>query len=264
MSGIAWRVAREERRRAEARILALAAEIHEEPAAISAPIAAAPNRPTIGIRAEPMGRPAPPRPAPAWVSPTRSATAVTDDLPLRDAAAIAAAPARGDLFAAADPAAPSGLRFAAVAAVGILVSGTAAALAVVLGAGPRTAPVKPAAASTIVDTDAVTMPLELVALGHDRDGDRLTVRGIVRNPAAGAAVDRLAAVVFVFDRDGGLLASARAPVEAPALRPGAESRFVVSMASGGDISRFRVSFRADERVVPHIDKRDRSTMARAQ
>jgi hypothetical protein len=36
------------------------------------------------------------------------------------------------------------------------------------------------------------------------------------------------------------------------------------MAGAGDISRYRVSFRTNERVVPHIDKRDRSAMARAQ
>jgi hypothetical protein len=132
----------------------------------------------------------------------------------------------------------------------------------VLSAGPRTAPPKRVAAPTIGNTDAQTVPLELVALGHDRDGDRLTVRGVVRNPAAGAPVDRLVAIVFVFNHEGGFVSSAHAAVAA--LRPGGESRFVVTLASAGDISRYRVSFRTDERVVPHIDKRDRSALARAQ
>jgi hypothetical protein len=262
MSVIAWRVGREERRRADARILALAAEIHGEPATPLEPIAAAPNRPAIGIRAEPPRRnPAPRRPAPASVIASVPSTSVIDDLPLRDAP-IADEPARRDLFAAADPAVPAGLRFAAVAGVAILAVGTAAALAVVLGTGPRTAPATPA--PTTANTGADTMPLELVALGHDRDGDQLTVRGVVRNPAAGAPIDRLIAVVFVFNRDGEFVASARAAVEAAALRPGGESSFVVTMASAGDISRYRVSFRTDERVVPHIDKRARSAMARVQ
>jgi hypothetical protein len=259
MSAFAWRVAREERRRAEARILALAAEIHGEPATMPDPIAATTSRAPIGIRAEPPRRnPAPPQPAPASIIPIVPATSVIDDLTLRDAP-VSAVAVRGDLFAAAE-ATPSGVRFAAAAAVGILAVGTAAALAVVLGTGPRTAPAKPAAAPAAADT----LPLELVALGHDRDGDRLTVRGVVRNPAGGAPIDRLVAVVFVFNREGGFVTSARASVEAAALRPGGESPFVVTMAGAGDVSRYRVSFRIDERVVPHIDKRDRSAMARVQ
>jgi hypothetical protein len=262
MSAFAWRVAREERRRAEARILALAAEIHGEPATMPDPIAATTSRAPIGIRAEPPRRnPAPPQPAPASIIPIVPATSVIDDLTLRDAP-VSAVPVRGDLFAAPDQATPSGVRFAAAAAVGILAVGTAAALAVVLGTGPRTAPAKPAAAPAATDAD--TLPLELVALGHDRDGDRLTVRGVVRNPAGGAPIDRLVAVVFVFNRDGGFVTSARASVEAAALRPGGESPFVVTLAGAGDVSRYRVSFRIDERVVPHIDKRDRSAMARVQ
>jgi hypothetical protein len=258
MSAIAWRVAREERRRAEVRILALAAEIHDEPATMPE----LNDRPAMGIRAEPPRRdPAPPPPAPASGATFVPATSAIDDLTLRDAPA-SAVPVRGDLFAVPDQAAPSGARFAAAAAVGILAVGTAAALAVVLGTGPRTAPVKPVAAPAITGAD--TLPLELVALGHDRDGDRLTVRGVVRNPAAGAPIDHLVAVVFVFNRDGGFVTSARAAVEAAALRPGGESPFVVTTAGAGDISRYRVSFRTDERVVPHIDKRDRSAMARAQ
>jgi hypothetical protein len=262
MSAIAWRVAREERRRAAARIAALAAEIFDEPGTATVPIAAAPNHPAIGIRAEPPRRdPAPPGPAPASVRQLVPATNISDDLPLRHGPA--ATLARGDLFAAADPGAPSGLRFAAVAAVGILAVGTAVALAVVLGAGPRTAPEKPVAASTTASTEPET-PLELVALGHDRDGDRLTVRGVVRNPASGAPVDRLVTVVFLFDRDGGFVTSARAAVEPPALGPGDQAPFVVTITSAGDVARYRVSFRTDERVVAHVDKRDRRAMARVQ
>ena len=47
----------------------------------------------------------------------------------------------------------------------------------------------------------------------------LTVRGVVRNPASGAAMDRLTAVVLLFTPDGGFLTSGRAVVEPPRARP---------------------------------------------
>jgi hypothetical protein len=100
------------------------------------------------------------------------------------------------------------------------------------------------------------MPLELVALGHERDGDRLTVRGIVRNPGSGARMDRVTAVVFLFDRTGGFLASGRVAIEAAALRPGGASPFVLTMPGAGEVGRYRVSFRTGDRVVPHVDRRD--------
>ena len=92
-------------------------------------------------------------------------------------------------------------------------------------------------------------PLELVALGHERDGDQLTVRGVVRNPAGGAAMDRLTAVVLLFNRDGGFLASGRAAIDAPALGPAARSTFVVTVPGAATSARYRVSFRTDDRVV---------------
>jgi hypothetical protein len=78
----------------------------------------------------------------------------------------------------------------------------------------------------------------------------------VRNPPSGAPVARLTAVVFAFNADGGFLASGRAIIEASALRPGGESTFVVSVPGAGAVGRYRVSFRADDRVVPHVDKRE--------
>src|SRR5262245_13708178 len=40
----------------------------------------------------------------------------------------------------------------------------------------------------------LALPLELVALGHERDADSLVVRGVLRNPSNGAEVDALTAV----------------------------------------------------------------------
>jgi hypothetical protein len=97
--------------------------------------------------------------------------------------------------------------------------------------------------------------LELLALGQERDGDRLTVRGVVRDPAAGAPVDRLAAVVFAFDRQGAFVTSGRALVDTPALGPGRESGFAVTVPGASAVTRYRVSFRTGERLVPHVDTR---------
>src|SRR5918993_991472 len=42
-------------------------------------------------------------------------------------------------------------------------------------------------------------PLELVALSHARQNAKLAVSGLVRNPVSGKPVERLSAVVFLFD-----------------------------------------------------------------
>jgi hypothetical protein len=105
------------------------------------------------------------------------------------------------------------------------------------------------------------LPLELVALGHERDGERLIVRGIVRNPASGAAVDRLTAVVFLFNREGGFLSSGRVAVATSAL-PGTESTFVVTVPGAVAVDRYRVSFRTDDRIVPHVDRRTQAAQAK--
>src|SRR5882672_7596029 len=143
MSVIAWRIALEERRRSEARVAALAAEIHGVAA------------PTVRVTRGPI-----------------------EDLELQPAAAV---PTRSDLFTQAQPAA-SRSRLVASVAIGVFMFATVAALAIVLSAGSRSV-ANPAHANAA--TAVRTMPLELVALGHQREGDRLTVRGVVRNPPSG-------------------------------------------------------------------------------
>ena len=228
MSVVAWRLAREERRRSAARVAALAMEIHGQ--------AGTPRR-------------------------------FDDELELRPGPISSG---HSDLFARAEPGASPASRFAAVVALGIFVAGTGAALAVVLSNGSRGA-AKPAPAHAPVasgsnqtlraDTSSTqaapieSLPLELVALGHERNADRLTIRGIVRNPPSGSEVSGLTAVVFLFNRAGEFLASGRAAIDASALEPGAESPFVVTVAGTADVGRYRVSFRTDDTVVPHVDRR---------
>ena len=212
MSLVALRIAGDERRRSEARIAALAADIHGVERAL-------PRMPIDDL-----------------------------DLRPRNAASTGA-----DLFTTVQP--RSGSRWPAVVTAGVFVLASAAALVIVLSGGSSGTTHASNQAPALTPPPVAALPLELVALGHERDGDRLTVRGIVRNPESGAAVDRLSAVVFLFNRDGGFLSSGRVTVESSALRPGTESLFVVTVPGAGDVGRYRVSFRSDDRIVPHVDRR---------
>ena len=218
MSIVAWRAAREERMRSDARVAALAADIEDAVAAAG------------GRRAEP---------APLYaVRPAR--------------------PASSNLFAATPASASS--RSVVVVGIGLFAFATAVALAVVLTSGASRPPTGPAnranpanSANPANPTRPALGPLALVALGHEREGDRLIVRGVVRNPST-ARADGLTAVVFLFDRDGQFLSSGRAPLDA-ALPPGGESTFAVTIRGARNVARYRVSFRTETAIVPHVDRR---------
>ena len=205
MSVIAWRMAGDERRRSEARVAALAAEIH--------------------------GAAEPP---PSAMDRFREA------------------PVDTNVFGRERP--PSGSRAAIVVGGGAVVFGAAVAFAIRAGsAAPRA--LRRANPPNAAAAAPSPVPLELLALGHERVGDQLTVRGVIRNPVSGVGMDRVTAVVFLFTPDGGFLESGRAGVAATALRPGEESTFVVTVPRAAEVARYRVSFRTDERVVPHLDRR---------
>jgi flagellar basal body-associated protein FliL len=212
MGIVAWRIGGEERRRSEARIASLAAEIH-----------GADNLPL---------------------------RVTASDLDLRPAPAGAPA----DLFARTAQAPASG-RWPAVVAAGVFVVATAGALVVVLSGGSNGTTHASNQPVPAAEPPAATVPLELVALGHERDGDQLIVRGVVRNPPSAGAVERPAAVVFLFNRDGGFLTTGRVMIDPSGLRPGDESIFVVTIPGVSDVGRYRVSFRSDDRIVPHVDRR---------
>jgi hypothetical protein len=203
---VAWRAVRNERRRSEARVAALAADIHGRD---TAPVGAA--------------------------MPTRSMFESADLTQTRS-------------------------RLAVALGLGMLVVVAGAALAVVLGGagrssavGPRSNAVQqPAAAGSAPVAPA---PLELVALSHERDASSLTVRGVLRNPAGGEELGQLMAVVLLFNHDGGFVASGRAAVQAPRLGPGGETTFVITVPDVADVERYRVSFRTEDRAVPHVDLR---------
>jgi hypothetical protein len=94
-----------------------------------------------------------------------------------------------------------------------------------------------------------------MAMRHEREGDRLTVSGLVRNPRGGGEVADVVAVVFAFNRSGVFVTSAKASLDFPKLAPGDESPFVVTIPGIADVGRYRVSFRTATGVVQHVDRR---------
>jgi hypothetical protein len=224
MTLVAWRLARDERRRSEARVVALAGEI------------------------QPSG-----------------------DLPLQHRTPVATG---NDLFAGTAHRSGSSSRTAAVVmgAVAVVLaaaflwssasrSSAASSSQPSKSSAPQDRATAAAPARQVASTPTVA-PLELTALTHERDANKLTVRGLVRNPASGRAIQGITAVVFLFDRSGNFVTSGRAPLES--LPAGGESPFVVTIPDVKDVGRYRVSFRTDDRIVPHIDQRDRREQPVAQ
>jgi hypothetical protein len=55
------------------------------------------------------------------------------------------------------------------------------------------------------------------------------------------------------------MSTGRAPVPPAKLAPGATTPFVVTIPGAGDVDRFRLSFRTDARIEPHVDRRTGDT-----
>jgi hypothetical protein len=105
-----------------------------------------------------------------------------------------------------------------------------------------------------VSAEQATPALELLSMRHTRTADGLTVTGLVRNQSA-ADTASITAVVFVFDHEGGFVASGRAPLEFGSVARGDESPFKVTIPDVKDVGRYRVSFRSPAGIVPHVDRR---------
>ena len=274
MSAVAWRLTTENRARSAARIAALAGAA-QEPAstgdtvvstsapashvAVGSPAAAPPAVPAPALSAVPA--PAPPAmPAPAavaspWLAPTGKTRVVAasrpaahdDEFQFKESflgSAIAAPPSSGRQRGLAIAAS---VLFVAVVIGGYFtVFGTAGTEQTTVSAATATGP----------------SPLELISLRHERKQGALAITGLVRNPGAGQMVDKLAAVVFLFDQQGAFLTSARAGVDYTQLAPGDESPFVIRVDAPSSVARYRVSFRTEAGVVPHVDRRGQEPIAR--
>ncbi|MGE0863418.1 MAG: hypothetical protein AB7P34_05905 [Vicinamibacterales bacterium] len=258
MSVTAWRLARDERQRSAARVAALSI-------AASAPVTSAAGQPADNLAGLP-GRPAvvekpmaraPWAPAPLAAEPRPRAEAAVPppvpELPLQAApVAREVSHASGFLGADVEPARDGGGRQRSLAvAAAVLLVGLLGGLAWMMS-NPR-------------GTSAVAVgpnsPLELVSLRHERVKAKLAVSGLVRNPSSAEPVERLSAVVFLFDQQGAFITSAKADVDFLKIGAGDESPFVVSLDAPATVARYRVSFRTDAGIVPHVDRRGAAPLA---
>lgn len=228
MSVTAWRLMREEKQRSAARIAALSwAASDDQPVLIDLPIAAqqieparAPWKPAVVKAVE--------EPQPVMTSSVSHASGF-----------LGVTPQESDSGNRQKSLAVAAVVFFACLAVG-------------------TAWVMSAPEGTTAVAVGPNSPLELVSLSHSRQNEKLAVAGLVRNPVSGKPVERLSAVVFLFDRTGTFVTSSKAHVDFLRLGAGDESPFVVSIDAPATVSRYRVSFRTDDGVVPHIDRRGES------
>lgn len=232
MSVTAWRLTREEQQRAAARAIALSE------AAFAGGIGAQGR--ASADAADPQAR----APKPLWAPAPLTAPL---ERHLEDASVPEVAYPSGFLGTTANPyeSGSGGRQRSLLLAAAVLFVGLATGLAWMMSE-PR--------GSTAAAMGPNT-PLELVSLSHDRQGDRLSVSGLVRNPLTGHPVERIAAVVLLFDQQGTFVTSATAPVDFLKLGVGDESPFVVSLDAPPTVARYRVSFRTDEGLVSHIDRR---------
>jgi hypothetical protein len=158
-----------------------------------------------------------------------------------------------DLFASATtaPARDHSMRRLLAPAIGVAIVGLALTSVYLWN--------RPAAAQQTSETAA--RPLELVTLRHQRQGDTLVITGLVRNPPNATAITGLVAVAFAFDKQGTFLMSGRSVLDFPQLKAGEESPFSITIPEAGGVGRYRVSFRTDAGIVPHVDRRSAAPAA---
>ncbi len=228
MSVIAWRLAREERRRTAARVATLAdlaARETREEAAVEPRI---PARLRVAASGDPLDRP------------LRRAAPVAARAPVWDVAVD------DDLFVTREPSGTShrGL----VLAVAVVLVVTVVATLLGIGGTRRT--------SDQGSVAAPLAPLELVSLRHSKNGEALTITGLVQNPGDGRELRNVTVVALVFDQAGSFIASGRAALEFTRLGPGAGSPFSITIANASAVGRYRIGFRTEDGgVLGHVDRR---------
>jgi hypothetical protein len=124
-------------------------------------------------------------------------------------------------------------------------------------AAPAPAEAAPATTVAVTPPEAPADPrVELLALNHSATPAAFLVTGRVRNPAGGAPLHDVVAVVHVLDRADRVLMTVRTPVKRGALNAGEWSDFSASASKATNVARYRVEFNARERQsIPQIDRR---------
>ena len=154
----------------------------------------------------------------------------------------------GDLFGGtASPSTGWSRRFAAIGAAAVVIIAIIG-LAVVVSIDTQPED----------DTDQAAVPVELLALEHERQGSFLAISGSVRIPAEpNNPPSPLSVSAMVYDEAGVMVASGRVPLQLATLPPGAESPFSISLPAD-NASRYRISFFSNDVTVPHVDLRPTS------
>ncbi|HET7617051.1 MAG TPA: hypothetical protein VFK20_00980 [Vicinamibacterales bacterium] len=217
LSVVVWRLLRDERRRSSARVAALVE------------LAARNGRPTVAR--------APVRPhVPTAIAPPADLPLRRSDTPVKVA----------DLFTAPAEPSPWPRRGAVIAAL-VLVAAAAVLLLLTRASASRSGPAV---------TSAPATRLELLSLRDARQGDDLTITGLVQNPRGSRPLSNISAVATTYDAGGAALASGSAPLDFTTLQGGDESPFVITVPAAGAVARYRISFRgSDGRVIAHVDRR---------
>jgi hypothetical protein len=172
------------------------------------------------------------------------------DLPLRQAP-----PTVGAMFAEPEEASPWGPRVAVRAALALVVASVVLFTLAASGTKTSARAAAPAAA-------APAAGLQLLSLRDSREGDTLTITGMVHNPRGAHSLSRVTVTAYTFDDNGSFLASGRALIDVTTFAPGDESPFVVTVPVTGAVARYRIGFRAEDgSVIPHVDKRQQSPIA---
>jgi hypothetical protein len=241
MGLLVFRMVREERRRADARVATLIAIAGDGPGA-------APRRPVREFAAPVTLRIA--RDTDASRRPVVKETGAAGTAAASAAAADGALHVtHGELFSGPARSSPWRTRLAVSAGLAAVLWGAGYLL---LSPGSRSVP----DSRTVKTEAAVAAPLELLSLGHAQQHATLSVSGVVQNPRTGAPLTRVVATAIAFSADGAFLASGRAPLDFTSLAPGTESPFVVQIPVTGTVARYRVGFRAEDGgVIAHVDKR---------
>jgi hypothetical protein len=249
LSVIVWRMLRVERRRSEARVMALAElAAHQEPLHVAQREAVVHHEP-VAQRDEVSHRE-------RAAAPSAQAVRPAHDLTLRDT------PAAATMFAASEPSSsPWRTRIAVMGGLGL-----ALAAIVLFGLAARerhrAATPRPAATRSAAATMPAAPELELWSLHDTRQAGTLTITGLVQNPRGGAMLTRVSVTAFAFDANGTFLASGRALLDITALAPGDESPFVVTVPVTESVARYRIGFRGDDgRVIAHVDRRQQGAVA---
>ena len=230
MGVVTWRLVQEERRRSAARLAVLAAELQRR-------------------RATPRDPRSAERPSAVEPAATRATAAVPVDVIIRGPEPPRATNeprAQGvNLFGApVDATGGWSRRLAGLGLAGIVLLVAVSAAIVTSSASDRE--------DETGATDQV--PVELLALKHEREDGLLAISGTIRNPLDGKVATHVIVLARAFDRDGVIVATQRAPLELETLPPGSESPFAISLPAKR-ASRYRISFLIDETTVPHIDRR---------